>query len=89
MNTAENVKRPGRIEQGVVVSNKMNKTIVVAVTRQVKHRQYKKFIRRTKNYMAHDENDECGIGDTVRIAEMRPISRHKSWQVCEVIAKAV
>lgn len=89
MNTAENAKRPGKTEQGVVVSNKMNKTIVVAVTRQVKHRQYKKFVRRTKNYMAHDENNECGIGDTVRIAETRPVSRHKSWKVREVIAKAV
>ena len=93
MNTAaaksEDARGQKKVKQGIVVSNKADKTVLVAVTRQVKHAQYGKFVRRTKKYMAHDETNQCGIGDTVRIAEDRPISRHKSWRVTEVVRKAV
>jgi small subunit ribosomal protein S17 len=73
---------------GVVVSNKMNKTIVVAVDRFVRHPLYKKIVRRTSTFMAHDERRECKVGDRVRIAETRPLSKLKRWRVLEIIAKA-
>jgi small subunit ribosomal protein S17 len=73
---------------GVVVSNKMNKSIVVAVRTKVKHPIYKKFINRTKNMMAHDEDNECNIGDTVRISETRPLSKNKNWRLVEIIERA-
>lgn len=72
---------PKRILQGVVVSDKMDKTVVVRVERRVMHPIYKKFIRRSKKYHAHDENNQCKIGDTVRICECRPISKTKTWEV--------
>ncbi|MBX7138417.1 MAG: 30S ribosomal protein S17 [Oligoflexia bacterium] len=74
---------------GVVVSDKMTKTIVVAVTRQVKHGAYGKYIRRTKRYLAHDEKEQCDIGDLVRIVETKPLSRHKRWMVQKILTKAV
>ena len=73
---------------GEVVSNKMNKSITVAVKRKVKHPIYGKFIRKTTKFMAHDEKNECGIGDTVKIMETRPLSKIKRWRVVEVIEKA-
>ncbi|WP_040006866.1 30S ribosomal protein S17 [Fibrisoma montanum] len=73
---------------GKVVSNKMQKTITVAVDRKVKHPMYGKFMHRTKKFMAHDENQECGIGDTVRIMETRPLSKNKRWRLVEIIEKA-
>ena len=72
---------PKRILQGVVVSDKMDKTVVVRVERRVMHPVYKKFIRRTKKYSAHDENNQCKLGDVVRIQECRPISKNKCWEV--------
>lgn len=72
---------PKRILQGVVVSDKMDKTVVVRVERRVMHPIYKKFIRRSKKYSAHDENNQFKIGDFVRIEECRPISKNKSWVV--------
>lgn len=72
---------PKRILQGVVVSDKMDKTVVVRVERRVMHPIYKKFIRRSKKYHAHDENNTFKIGDTVRIRECRPISKTKTWEV--------
>jgi small subunit ribosomal protein S17 len=72
---------PKRILQGVVVSDKQNKTIVVRVERRLMHPIYKKFIRRSKKYAAHDENNICKIGDTVRIRECRPISKNKTWEL--------
>ena len=72
---------PKRILEGVVVSDKMDKTIVVKVERRVQHPIYKKFIRRSKKYHAHDENNTFKIGDTVRICECRPISKTKTWEV--------
>ncbi|CCH56248.1 30S ribosomal protein S17 [Fibrisoma limi BUZ 3] len=84
-----NVERNARKERiGKVVSNKMQKTITVAVDRKVKHPMYGKFMHRTKKFMAHDENQECGIGDTVRIMETRPLSKNKRWRLVEIIEKA-
>lgn len=73
---------------GVVVSNKMGKSIVVAVKRKVKHPIYGKFINRTTKLMAHDEENTCNIGDTVRIAETRPLSKNKTWRLVEIIERA-
>ena len=73
---------------GVVVSNKMDKSIVVAVKRKVKHPIYGKFINRTKKLMAHDEKNSCKIGDTVRISETRPLSKNKAWRLVEIIERA-
>jgi small subunit ribosomal protein S17 len=73
---------------GLVVSNKMNKSIVVAVERRVRHKLYKKYFNKTKKYMAHDENNDCGIGDRVRIVETRPLSAHKRWRLEEIVEKA-
>ncbi|MFD1673142.1 30S ribosomal protein S17 [Alicyclobacillus fodiniaquatilis] len=78
-----------KVRVGKVVSDKMDKTIVVAVEDNVKHRLYNKTIRRTKKFKAHDENNEAKIGDTVRIAETRPLSKDKRWRLVEVIEKAV
>ena len=72
---------------GVVVSNKMDKTIVVKGERKVKHPLYGKFIRRSTKYHAHDENNECSIGDIVMIKECRPLSKTKSWSLIKVIDK--
>ncbi len=73
---------------GIVISNKMDKSIVVAVKRKVKHPIYAKFINRTKKLMAHDEENSCNIGDTVRISETRPLSKNKAWRVVEIIERA-
>ena len=72
---------------GVVVSNKMDKTIVVAVKRKVMHSMYHKFIKRTTKLYAHDEKNACDIGDTVRIMETRPLSKNKTWRLVEIIEK--
>ena len=72
---------PKRVLQGVVVSDKMDKTVTVKVERKVMHPIYKKFIRRSKKYAAHDEANQCKIGDVVRIRECRPLSKRKSWEV--------
>ena len=73
---------------GIVTSDKMQKTVVVTVERQVKHPFYKRVIRRSKNFLAHDEKNQSQVGDTVRIEETRPVSRRKRWRVIEVVAKA-
>ncbi|WP_422366185.1 30S ribosomal protein S17 [Pelagibius sp.] len=72
---------PRRVLQGVVVSDKGDKTITVLVERRVMHPVYKKFIKRSKRYHAHDEGNSCHVGDSVRIRECRPISKSKSWEV--------
>ena len=72
---------------GVVVSDKMDKTVVVAVERLVQHSRYKKYIRRTKKYHAHDERNECRVGDVVEIEETRPLSKTKRWRVVRIIRK--
>ncbi len=73
---------------GQVVSNKMEKTITVAVIRKVKHPMYGKFLTRTTKFAVHDENNSCGIGDTVKISETRPLSKNKRWRLVEIIEKA-
>ena len=73
---------------GVVVSDKMEKTIVVEIRTRVKHPLYGKIMNRTEKFKAHDENNECGIGDTVRIMETRPLSKDKRWRLVEIIEKA-
>ena len=73
---------------GLVTSNKMAKSIVVAVERKVKHAKYGKFIKKTTKFMAHDESNSCGIGDKVRIMEIRPLSKNKCWRLVEIIEKA-
>ena len=73
---------------GTVVSNKMDKSITVRVDRKLKHPVYGKFMRKSKKFMAHDANNECGIGDTVRIMETRPTSKRKRWRLVEIIEKA-
>ena len=72
---------------GVVVSNKMDKTAVVAVERRIQHPVYKKFIKRTTKFKAHDAKNECQIGDTVKIMETRPLSKTKRWRVMEIVEK--
>lgn len=81
-------KAPGHRTVGRVVSNKMQKSVTVAVERLVRHPVYGKFIRRTTKIMAHDEDGTCRAGDTVAIVECRPISKRKSWRVVEVVARA-
>ena len=73
---------------GKVVSNKMDKTIVVAVLDNVKHPLYGKIVKRTYKLKAHDENNECNTGDTVKVMETRPLSKHKRWRLVEVIERA-
>ena len=73
---------------GVVVSDKMDKTIVVEIRTRVKHPLYGKIMNRTNKLKAHDENNECGIGDTVRVMETRPLSKDKCWRMVEIIEKA-
>jgi small subunit ribosomal protein S17 len=78
-----------KTQDGVVVSAKMDKTVVVAVVRQVRHATYGKFVRKTKKFYAHDEARTCGVGDKVRIVETRPLSKLKRWKVESILTKAV
>ncbi len=82
----ERKRRKERV--GVVTSNKMEKSIVVAVERRTKHPMYGKFMKKTSKFMAHDENEECSIGDTVRIMETRPLSKKKRWRLVTILEKA-
>ncbi len=77
-----------RVATGRVVSNKMDKTITVLVERRVKHPVYGKYITRSSKIHAHDESNQCGIGDTVTVAESRPISKSKTWKLVEVVESA-
>jgi small subunit ribosomal protein S17 len=73
---------------GVVTSNGMEKSIVVSEVKRVKHPMYGKFVLKTKNYVAHDEKNDCNIGDTVKIMETRPVSKSKCWRMVEIIERA-
>jgi small subunit ribosomal protein S17 len=73
---------------GLVVSNKMDKSIVVQIERRMRHAVYGKFIKKTNKFTAHDEKNECNIGDTVRIMETRPLSKNKNWRLVEIIERA-
>ncbi|MDR0339033.1 MAG: 30S ribosomal protein S17 [Desulfovibrio sp.] len=87
--SAEFENRKGRSLVGTVVSNKNDKTIVVRVETLVQHPLLKKFIRRHKKFTAHDPNNECGMGDKVKIVEFRPLSRNKRWHLVSILEKAV
>jgi small subunit ribosomal protein S17 len=85
----QQLQRNARKERvGRVVSDKMDKSITVAIERKVKHPKYGKFMKKTTKLMAHDEKNECGVGDTVKIMETRPLSRNKRWRLIEIIEKA-
>ena len=84
--TAERNAR--KVREGLVVSDKMDKTVVVSVEDRVKHAMYGKVLRRTSKYKAHDENNECGIGDRVQIMETRPLSATKRWRLVKILEKA-
>ena len=73
---------------GVVTSDKMEKSIVVSVERKVKHPKYGKFVKKTTKFVAHDENNDCNEGDTVRIMETRPLSKNKNWRLVEIVERA-
>lgn len=78
-----------KTRMGVVVGDKMQKTVVVEVTRRFKHPLFKKYVSASKNYSAHDENNECSVGDEVLLIETRPLSKSKRWRVKEIIKKAL
>ena len=84
----ENTRAFRKTRIGQVVSDKMDKTIVVAVEDSVQHKLYKKIVKRTYKLKAHDENNECGIGDTVEVMETRPLSKDKRWRLVKIIKKA-
>jgi small subunit ribosomal protein S17 len=87
--STESTNRNLRKERiGIVTSNKMDKSIVVSVERKEKHPMYGKFVKRTKKFVAHDEEQTCNIGDTVRIMETRPMSKRKCWRLVEVVERA-
>ena len=77
-----------RVKVGIVTSNKMDKTIVVATEESVRHALYGKSVKKTKKFMAHDEENACGIGDKVKIMETRPLSKNKRWRLVEIVEKA-
>ena len=90
MSEEENVlnRNLRKVRFGLVTSNKMDKTIVVKVERRVKHPIYGKFVKKTSKFVAHDENNECGIGDTVQIMETRPMSKRKRWRLTQIVERA-
>lgn len=79
---------PKKVYTGKVISNKMDKTVVVAITRLYQHPVYKKTVKKITKFMAHDEGNICKVGDTVKIIETRPLSRHKRWAVLEILERA-
>ena len=87
-NTNTLVRGYRKTRTGIVVSDKKDKTVVVAVRTKVRHPLYGKMVNKTTKFKAHDENNECGVGDTVRIMETRPLSKDKRWRVVEIIEKA-
>ena len=87
-NTVQTVKNAKRSFVGLVTSDKMDKTIVVTISSKKMDRLYKKYVTRSKKYMAHDENNDAHIGDTVRIVECRPLSKDKCWRLAEIIERA-
>jgi small subunit ribosomal protein S17 len=85
--TTQNIRGRRKTRIGLVTSNKMEKTITVSVERKVKHPIYGKFLKKTTKFMAHDEKNECSIGDVVKIMETRPLSKNKCWRLVEVVEK--
>ncbi|MDQ1285733.1 MAG: small subunit ribosomal protein [Thermodesulfobacteriota bacterium] len=88
MTSSSSERQQRKIRTGVVISDKMDKTVVVEVSRTVLHPVYKKFVRRRKRFMVHDEDNRCRIGDEVLIVETRPLSRHKNWRVQKIVKEA-
>jgi small subunit ribosomal protein S17 len=88
MSTTDNVRAGRKVREGLVVSDKMDKTVVVAVEDRVKHSLYGKVMRRTERLKVHDETNEAGLGDRVRVMETRPLSATKRWRLVEVIERA-
>ena len=86
---AETTRGLAKTREGIVRSNKMDKTVVVAVSTYKKHPQYGKYVLRTKKYAAHDEKNECQVGDRVLIVESRPLSKSKRWRVRQIVEKAL
>jgi small subunit ribosomal protein S17 len=87
--TRTEAKKPVlKIKEGVVVSDKMDKTVIVAVERLMRHPLYRRVIRRTRRFKAHDETNDCRVGDRVRITECRPLSKEKCWRVSDVVTRA-
>jgi len=84
----ENTRQDRRERVGVVVSNKMEKSITIAVHTKAKHPIYGKFVNKTSKFIAHDEKNECNVGDTVKIMETRPLSKNKNWRLVEIIERA-
>jgi small subunit ribosomal protein S17 len=88
MTSSSDDRKQRKVRTGVVISNKMDKTVVVEVSRTMIHPVYKKYIRRRKRFMAHDEENRCRIGDEVMIVETKPLSRHKHWRVRKILREA-
>jgi small subunit ribosomal protein S17 len=86
--TTPDARKVRKVREGIVVSNKMDKTAVVAVVERVRHPKYGKFMMRTKKLYAHDETNDVNIGDKVRLMETRPLSKNKRWRVTEVVERA-
>ena len=85
----EQTRNLRKTKLGTVVSNKMDKTVVVSVERKVRHSVYGKIVKRTYKLKAHDENNSCNVGDTVKVMETRPLSKDKRWRVVEIVEKAI
>lgn len=86
--TDEQTRKLRKEKIGLVVSDKMEKSCVIRVDRKVKHPMYDKIMKKSSKLMVHDENNQCGIGDTIRVMETRPLSKHKRWRLVEIIEKA-
>ncbi|HPE40880.1 MAG TPA: 30S ribosomal protein S17 [Bacteroidales bacterium] len=84
----EEVRKKRKVREGLVTSNKMDKSVVVSVERKLKHPKYGKFLKRTTKLMAHDEQNECNMGDKVKVMETRPLSKNKCWRLVEIIERA-
>ena len=88
MNETSTTRAARKVREGIVTSNAMEKTVVVTVTDRVRHARYNKFVMRTKKLHAHDEANDAGVGDKVRVMETRPLSKNKRWRVIEIVERA-
>lgn len=88
MSETSTTRAARKVREGIVTSNAMDKTVVVSVTDRVRHARYNKFVMRTKKLHAHDEANDAGVGDKVRVMETRPLSKNKRWRVVEIVERA-
>ena len=88
MSETSTTRAARKVREGIVTSNAMDKTVVVTVTDRVRHARYNKFVMRTKKLHAHDETNDAGIGDKVRVMETRPLSKNKRWRLVEIVERA-